>query len=406
MSHAAAYIPKSDALLPEGHPWASLPTKGGVLAGIGVAALAGMLVTGAANSATFAHAWLVAYVYFLSIALGCLYFVLFHNGTQGGWGIVVRRLAENGAATLPVFALLFVPIWLGRHELYSWTHPGHIADEPRLFFKRLWLDETFWTVRALVCFAVWTAIALGLRSLSVKQDDAPNLDVALRMRRFSAPALMPLAITTTIAAVDWLMSLEPHWYSTMFGVYVFSGCLVGGFAFLCVVPIALQRGGALKGIVNAEHYHDLGKLLFAFMVFWAYIGFSQFFLIWYGNIPEETLFFRHRFESQTWLAVSLALAIGHFGVPFFFLMSRTTKRNPKTLAVGALWMLAMHWIDVYWLVMPNLHGASATGIMMSVAALAAVGGVFLAAFGQLLRTGAMVPIGDPRLPESLGFENM
>jgi hypothetical protein len=201
------------------------------------------------------------------------------------------------------------------------------------------------------------------------------------------------------------MSLDPHWYSTIFGVYSFSRSLLAGFALLALAAVMLRRSGLLPSMVTAEHLHDLGKLLFAFTAFWAYIAFSQYFLIWYGNIPEETAWFHERLSGR-WEWVSVLLAVGHFALPFLFLLSRRTKRNPLTLAAAATWLLLMHLVDVYWLVLPSLHGVSRQPALADAGALLAVGGAWLAVLGSLLRRKPLVPVGDPRLAESLAFENV
>jgi hypothetical protein len=396
----AAAIPREEALLPAHHPWARLPGVGLAVAGLGLLLA---YVYGRPHPESLLASWLVAFVFFLTIALGCLYFILIHTAMQGAWGVAIRRLAENAAATIPVFALLFLPIALGLPHLYSWSHP-EAAGDALLEWKRPYLNQGFFLLRAAFYFVVWSAIALWFARLSRRQDTAPDPALARRLRRWSGPAILPLAFTHTFAAFDWVMSLDPHWYSTIFGVYSFSGALVGGFAFLALAAVALRRAGLLAGVVSVEHLHDLGKLLFTFTVFWAYIGFSQFFLIWYGNLPEETVFYKHRFEGG-WLAASVLLAVGHFAVPFFFLLPRGIKRRPATLTLAALWMLLMHLLDIYWLVVPSLHGEAGSGIL-DVAALLAVGGAFLATFGWRLRRHPLVPVGDPRLPESLAFENV
>jgi hypothetical protein len=399
VSHDAPVIPREEALLPAHHSWARLPLAGAGLAVVGGVALA--LV--ARDPQQAAAAWLVAYFFFLSIALGCLYFVLIHTAMQGGWGVAVRRVAEDAAATLPLFALLFVPLALGAQYLYPWLK-AQAAGDALLQWKAPYLNAGFFYLRAAFYFIVWSGIALWFLRLSRRQDDQPDPALAARLRRASGPLLIPLALTHTFAAIDWLMSLEPHWYSTIFGVYAFSGGLVAAFAFLALVVVAMRRAGLLPGVIGAEHFHDLGKLLFAFTVFWAYIGFSQFFLIWYGNIPEETIYFRHRLEGS-WLGVSVLLALGHFALPFFFLLPRATKRNPVALAAAAAWMLLMHLVDVYWMVAPQVSGPGISGLVL-LAALAAAGGAFLAAFGWLLKRSPLLPVGDPRLAESLAFENV
>jgi hypothetical protein len=387
--------------IPAGHPFTKLPAIGFGLAIVGAFALA---LFGAGDPGRFFAAWLVAFTFFLSIALGCLYFVLIHTAMAGSWGIVVRRIAENAAATIPLFALLFLPIVFGMHSLYHWTHADAVAHDHLLQVKQPYLNEAFFYTRAALYFVVWSAIALWYRRLSRRQDTDRDPALTQRLRRYSGALLVPLAVTHTFAAFDWLMSLAPHWYSTIFGVYAFAGGLVAGFALMALAAVALQRGGLVPGITT-EHFHDLGKLLFAFTVFWAYIAFSQFFLIWYGNIPEETIFYKVRLASG-FEALTILLALGHFVVPFFFLMPRTTKRNAATLVAAALWLLAMHWVDVYWLVVPSIEGLSARPGIVDFAAMLAAGGAFLGAFGLLLVRSPLVPHGDPRLPESLAFENV
>jgi len=387
--------------IPAGHPWTKLPALG-----IGLAVTGGVLLVafGRLSGERLLAAWLVAFVYFLTIALGCLFFVLIHTAMAGSWGIVVRRVAENAAATVPLFAVLFVPVALGLRSLYHWSDPQALAHDALLRWKQPYLNPPFFLARAAFYLLVWTGIALWARGLSRLQDKAADPVAAARLRRYSGALLIPLSLTVTFAAFDWVMSLAPHWYSTIFGVYAFAGGFVAGIALLALVAVGLRGSGLVPGL-SAEHLHDLGKLLFAFTVFWAYIAFSQFFLIWYGNIPEETIFFRVRLVGGFKL-ITIALAVGHFGVPFFFLMPRAIKRNAATLVGAALWLLAMHFVDVYWLVIPSIQGLGARPGLVDIAALMAVGGVFLAGFGWLLVKSPLVPAFDPRLSESLAFENV
>ncbi len=394
-------LPKEQALIPPGHSWGHLSALG---FGLGAVGLAAALLLSRSAPERFYLSWLVAFAYFLTIALGCLYFILIHAAMQGGWGIVVRRLAENAAATIPLFAVLFLPLVLGMQALFPWSRPGAAAADHLIQWKAPYLNAGFFYARSALYFLVWSAIAWWFVRLSYRQDDTRDDAIAVRLRRYSGALLIPLGLTHTFAAVDWMMSLDPHWYSTIFGVYSFSGSLVAGFAFVAAVVTAMRWAGLLSEAITEEHLHDLGKLIFAFTVFWAYIAFSQYFLIWYGNLPEETSWFKHRLEGG-WLAVSVALAIGHFAIPFFFLMPRSMKRNPATLFAGAVWMLLMHLLDVYWMVAPAIDQHAPHFGLVDVAALVAVGGIFLGAFGWLLRRHALVPIGDPRLAESLSFEN-
>jgi hypothetical protein len=389
------------AALPPGHPWNRLPLIGAVCAVLGAAACA---ILGAANPKQFFFSWLVSFLFFLSLALGALFFVLIQYATSGGWGIVLRRIGEITFATLPVMAALFLPVVLGLRDLYSWSAPGAAAHDALLRWKAPYLNVPFFLVRAALYFGIWSFIALLYYLGSRRQDATGAAGLSARLRRLAGPAIIVLALTQTFASIDWIASLTPHWYSTIFGVYFFSGAFVGFIALLSVVAVAMRRAGLLDTVITAEHLHDIGKLLFAFIAFWAYIAFSQFFLVWYGNLPEETIWYKARIEGS-WLQVSVLLMAGHFVVPFFYLMGRTVKRTGATLAVGGVWLLAMHFMDLYWQVMPTLHPGGVRPSALDLAALVAVGGCFLAASSWLMRRQALVPLRDPRLAESLAFEN-
>jgi hypothetical protein len=389
------------ATIPAGHAWTRLPAIGGVLAVLGAAACA---ILGVANPKQFFFSWLVAYLFFLSLALGALFFVLIQYAVQGSWGIVVRRVGETVFATIPLLAVLFLPLLFGLDELYTWAVPGASERDALLEWKSPFLNVPFFLIRALIYFTCWSGIALLYYRLSRGQDATGDPAVSARLRRLAGPSLIVLALTTTFASFDWIMSLTPHWFSTMFGVYFFAGAFVGFIALLSVAAAAMRQPGLLDTAISAEHLHDIGKFLFAFTAFWAYIAFSQFFLIWYANIPEETIWYKARLEGS-WQAVSILLLVGHFVAPFFYLMGRAVKRRGATLAAGGAWLLAMHFVDLYWLVMPTLHPAGLRPALLDVAAFVAIGGCFVAATGWLLGRQALVPLGDPRLPESLAFEN-
>jgi len=262
----------------------------------------------------------------------------------------------------------------------------------------------FFLIRAAVYFATWSFIALVYYRGSRSQDATGDPGVSARLRRFAGPAIIVLAVTQTLASIDWIMSLTPHWYSTIFGVYFFAGSFVGFIALLSVVAVAMRRARLLEAVISPEHLHDIGKFLFAFTAFWAYIAFSQFFLMWYANLPEETIWYKARLEGS-WMTVTLVLVAGHFVAPFFYLMGRSVKRKGATLAIGGAWLLAMHFVDLYWQVMPTLHPEGLRPSALDVAALATIGGCFVAAASWLMRRQALVPLRDPRLPESLAFEN-
>ena len=389
------------ATIPQGHSWNRLPAIGAVAAAVGVV---GCAILGPGNPKQFLFSWLVAFLFFLTLALGGLFFVLIQYAAQGGWGIVLRRVGETTFATIPVMAVLSLPVFLGLHDLYSWS--AHGADQdPFLRWKAPYLNVPFFVIRGVLFFAIWSFMAILYYRGSRSQDSTGDPAVTARLRRLAGPGIIVLALTQTFASFDWIMSLAPRWYSTMFGVYFFAGSFVGFIALLSVVSVAMRRAGLLDTVISTEHLHDVGKLLFAFTAFWGYIAFSQFLLIWYANLPEETIFYKARLEGS-WRTLSLFLMAGHFVIPFFYLMGRAVKRNGLTLAVGGVWLLAMHFVDLYWQIMPTLHPQGIRPSVLDVAAFLAVGGCFVAAAGWLLRRQALVPLGDPRLAESLAFENV
>jgi hypothetical protein len=389
------------ATIPPGHPWNRVPVIGAVGALLGAVACA---ILGAANPKQFFFSWLVSFLFFLSLTLGALFFVLIQYAAQGGWGIVVRRIGETIFAMLPVMAALFLPLLFGLHDLFEWSHADAAEHDALLRWKAPYLNVPFFLIRAALYFGIWSFIALLYYRGSSGQDVTGDPGVSARLRRFAGPAIIVLALTQTFASIDWIMSLTPHWYSTMFGVYFFAGSFVGFIALLSVVAVAMRGAGLLDTVINQGHLHDIGKFLFAFTAFWAYIGFSQFFLMWYANLPEETTWYKVRIEGS-WLWVSLFLMAGHFGVPFFYLMGRDVKRRGSTLAVGGAWLLAMHFLDLYWQVMPTLHPEGLSPSPLDVAAFVTIGGCFVAAASWLMRRQALVPLRDPRLAESLALEN-
>lgn len=389
------------ATIPPGHPWNRIPAIGAAVAVLGIA---GCAILGPSNPKQFFFSWLVSFLFFLSLAIGGLFFVLIQYASQGSWGIVVRRIGETIFATLPVLAVLFVPVLFGLRDLYPWSVPGAADHDLLLQWKSPFLNVPFFLIRAAIYFVCWSIIALGYYGASRGQDANGDPAVSARLRKFAGPALIVMALTSTFASIDWIVTLTPRWYSTMFGVYFWSGSFIGFIALMSVLVPAMRRSGLLDTVITAEHLHDIGKFLFAFMCFWAYIAFSQFLLIWYGNLPEEAVWYQARITAS-WKMVSVLLMVGHFGVPFLYLMGRTVKRHAATLALGGAWLLFMHFVDLYWQVMPTLHPEGVRVTALDIAAFAAVGGCFVAAVGWLMRRQALVPLRDPRLAESLAFEN-
>ena len=363
--------------------------------------LAGMLEHGADH---LLETYLVSFAFFLSISLGGLFFVLLQHCTRAGWSVVVRRVAEAVAANVWLMAVLAIPVVLGMDHLYHWTDTAAAAHDPLLAGKIVFLNPTFFVIRLVVYFLLWGLMASFLHRTSVAQDASGDPALTLRMERLSAPGMVVFALSLNFAAFDLLMSLDPHWFSTIFGVYYFAASVV---AFLAVMPkilYAMQLKGILPNAVTVEHYHDFGKLLFGFVVFWAYIAFSQYMLIWYGNIPEETMWFLKR-QTGDWAVVSLLLIFGHFVLPFLLLVSRAIKRRPVLLAVTGAYVAITCWIDIYWLVIPEFSPAVARFGLLDVLCFLGMSGVFSAAVILRLGRHSVIAEKDPRLEESLAFEN-
>lgn len=356
------------------------------------------------DSRQFFHSYLVAFTFWTSVGLGALFFTMLHHLVNASWSVVLRRLIENVMIALPVMFLFFLPLAFGLGSLYEWSHADKVATDHALHAKAGFLNTGFFLTRTLIYFLIWSALAFALYRLTLKQDRGHSEELALNLKKVSAPGIILFAVTLTFAAWDWLMSLDAHWYSTIFGAYYFAGSALAAMAVVTLIAIFLRRQQVLSGQITLEHYHDLAKLLFAFTVFWAYMAFSQYFLIWYANIPEETIWYQHRWEGS-WKAVTLLLIIGHFAVPFLVLISRAAKRSTFILAIVGAWMLLMHWVDLYWLVMPVLHQHGFAPSWMDLTTMIGIGGIFLALIWRRMYAHPLVPIGDPKLAASMDFIN-
>ena len=408
--HDAGGLPAHEEIhIGEKSGWRKLPLVFGV---IGLAGLGLGFATKGEHGADFYFAYLVSLMFWLALGLGGLFFVIIQHGTRAGWSIVVRRLAENAMMTLPALAVLAIPVvFLGAHDLFHWTHVDdpEVANDVMLQAKAGYLNEGSFRVRAIIYMVVWSGLALMYWGWSTKQDKARDPIPLTHKMRWAAPlSIMAFALSLTFGAFDWLMSLDPHWFSTIFGVYYFAGCVSFIHAFLALVVILLHRSGYLRGVVTPEHFHDLGKMMFAFTVFWAYIAFSQYMLIWYASIPEETHWFSYRGQGS-FLTLSLVLVFARFVLPFLGLMSRRIKRNPKTLMFWAIWVMAAEFIDMYWLVQPvHANEKQAFDIhfgITDIATFVGIGGLVLAVFTWATCKNALIPTKDPRLLESINHEN-
>ncbi|MBX3410350.1 MAG: hypothetical protein KF859_10740 [Phycisphaeraceae bacterium] len=360
----------------------------------------------------------------LAMSLGALFFVLVFHLTQAGWVAAFRRQAENVMAFLPfayamVLPTLIIEIATGG-KLFKWLSKaatGEYVLEHKSFFFFGGAEigtghvpfPTFFVVRALVYGAVWTLLSRRLLSLSLLQDSGQDPAAFAKARFTSAWGMLLFALTTAFAAFDWLMSLDYVFFSTMWGIYYFSGAAFSSAALIVLILAALRGAGKLQGAVTHEHFHDLGKLMFSFTVFWGYIAFSQYFLIWYSNIPEETAFFKYR--SEHWKGLGILLMVGHFVVPFLIVLFRGVKRNYRLLAVMALWAILMQVVDIYWIVRPIVYAGNdqaPTGAMVWITDILGVAGPLAIFFGYLITTipkGPLLGVGDPFLRESLEHKN-
>jgi len=414
---------------------------------VGLLVGAGFGLTGDAHAKQhFWFAWLVAFAYVLTIGMGTLFFSMIQHLVNAHWSVTVRRLAEITMANLPAICLLglplLVPLLDGHGTLWKWAGGGHhgeeaahgaevpggesgaaaeavepaaqadplgvqLAEEEHHEFvehKRPFLNSGFFIARLIGYFLIWALMARFFFRGSVAQDSASDAAPTLRMKKWSAPAIIVFALTLSFAAFDLLMSLDETWFSTIFGVYIFAGSFVACFAWLVVCAKFLQSRGVMKNAVTREHYHDLGKFMFAFVFFWGYIAFSQFMLIWYANIPEETHWYANRI-TPAWINWSWLLLIGHFLIPFPGLLSRHVKRRTGVLLFWAIYMLVMHWVDLYWIVMPNLDPQHVNFGVVDVALTLGMVGILVFLTARRASGQALLPVNDPLLPQSLGFKN-
>lgn len=383
-----------------------------ILRSVGFAGLVGAAVLGYTAGdgyAKFSFAYLVAFMFFLTIHLGALFFVAVNHLTGTRWNIVVRRLAELLAANFPWLFVLFlpilIPVLMGNHSLYEWLDPVKRETDHLIHSKAAYLNANFFAIRAVLYFAVWILLARFYFNNSRAQDLTGDPLLTKKMRGRSAPALILFALTTTFAAFDWVMSLEPHWFSTIFGVYIFAGACLSFFGTITLITLFMQERGRLVDVVSKEHYHDLGKWIFAYTFFWGYVAFSQYMLIWYADLPEETFWFKMR-QEQPWSSVSLVLLIAHFVVPFGGIMSRQMKRNKATLGFWAAYALLVHFVDLYWLIKPTMYKNELGFSMLDVASLVGIGGILAAAFVARARGGLIAAIRDPYWNDSLKFKNI
>lgn len=417
--HGTVHIPQRDQVIARD---LAKPAGMGLIVGlIGIGATLGLGFGHGDHMSHFGHSMLVATMYFLSICIGALFFTLLQHLTSAGWSVVVRRVAESITGALmflfPIVVLLIgVPAFMKNGYIYDWANEQWVEDAQKelILAKQGYLNGKFLLVRILLYFAVWIGIARYFVGQSRAQDDDQDPKRTLAMQAKSGFCVILFAGATTFAAFDFLMSLNAEWFSTMYGVYFFAGCFWSSLATLALATMWLEKRGQLKGVVTSEHYQDIGKLMFAFTFFWSYVAFSQFMLYWYADIPEETHWFHYRMWGD-WTKWSVLLLVGHFAIPMLGLLSKHVKRNRKVFAFWSIYVLTFHFVDLYWNVMPELTNGipggdpAHSGIplhLMDLTAMIGVGGIFLFGFLKSLDGKPALAIGDPRLPESLAFQNI
>lgn len=451
-SPAAATADASKYRIPAGSVWSKMWMVAAMVGVVGV----GVSIVGAnINPERFAYSYLFGFLTAFTLMLGSMFFVLIQHLTGAGWSVTVRRTAEFFTAGAPAIVLLAIPIVVVlTPKLYPWweaTHESHVAHAqdhadhaehdahaaPRharvehapsaahggghgdhtpehqfhadtLAKKTAYLNHNFFYIRAILYGLFWIWLSQFLFSTSTKQDSTKDRKLTAKLQSLSPVATIGFALSLTFAGFDWVMSMEPNWFSTMFGVHIFASSAVTIFSLIIVMTLSFKKAGYIGNEVNVEHYHDLGKLQFGFLVFWAYISFCEFFLIWYAGIPEETVFYHRRWDYSNWRLLSQGLIAFHFIFPFYLIMSRNVKRNLSMLGFGASWILMIHIAEMYWIVMPyyaEFQDIDLSMVWLDIAALFGVVGIYLAVVFRRMLNHSLIPVGDPRLKRALEFVN-
>jgi hypothetical protein len=374
-----------------------------LLALIGVIGL-GLSVVGAfVSPQQFSFSWLFGFAFYFTILAGCFFWIIVHHVVDAEWSVVVRRQLENLAMLLSVMAVFFIPVLIFRHQVYEWMNipvgQNHLLDT-----KRAYLNWNFFLARSIFYFVFFIFAAFLFRRFSIAQDRDGNPRYTLSMRRLGFVALPLFGLSLTFAAYDWLLGVDYKWFSTMWGVYIFAGAAGSSMSLLVLVITGLRKAGYLKETITTEHYHIMGKWMLAFTIFWAYIGFSQYMLIWYANIPEETEYFIRR-NTESWNSLTLFLVIGRFFIPFVILLVRGPKKKPNRLCLIAAWIIFMQAIDLYIVVLPALHGAGVRLSIWDFMPLLGMGGTLAFFYLWIARKSSTFPNRDPRLLESLHIVN-
>ncbi|MGN6182632.1 MAG: hypothetical protein ACTHQM_03145 [Thermoanaerobaculia bacterium] len=367
---------------------------------IGIIGIIGSIAGFVMNQPEFFKAWLPAYIFWFLIAAGALGVLCLQYTTGGEWGVLIRRPLGAAARTLPLFLLFGIPVVLGLSQIYEWANHDIVAHDELLQKKQLWLNPTAWVIRAIVYFVIWALWAWRLRQLSVAfaKDRSPYTE--LSRRKWAASGLLMIVFTLTFTSVDWVMSLEPKWYSSMFGIAFTVGAGLSAFAFVTFFLTTISNTQAMTDILKPNHFRDLGNLMLAFTMLWAYTNFSQFLLIWYGNIKEETPYYLKRMHGG-WGVMATILVVFHFFLPFFMLLMRAIKDRPKTIGIVTLIILVMRFMDVYWLIGPAFWPEHFYISWITLFAFLGIGGLWLWAFIGQLKGQTIIPIHETWVEEAI-----
>jgi hypothetical protein len=366
---------------------------------VGVVFTVLLVIGGFIDRQQFFHAYLVGFILWIGITLGSLALLMLQHLTGGAWGLVIRRVLEASTRTLPLMVILFLPIVFGLKQIYPWTNPSFM-DTPALQQKAKYLNPSFFMIRAAIYFVLWSLLALLLNWLSLKQDRTADKTIRKRFQMVSGPGLGLLIISITFASVDWVMSLEPKWTSTIFGLIFVASWSLSALAFTIVVMSWLRKRDPMNRVAQTPHFHDWGNLLMALVMLWMYFAFSQYLIIWSGNMPEETVWYVAR-THDGWGVIAIAIVILQFVFPFMTLLSRAAKKSSERLASLAVLILVMRFVDAVWLIEPAFNPERFHVSWMDAAAPLAIGGLWVATFAWQLQKRALVPINDPQLEQAL-----
>jgi len=352
------------------------------------------------NPEQFYRSYLVGFLFWNGVTLGCMAIMFLHQLSGGAWGIVIRRILEAASRMFPVTLVLFLPLIFGIHSLYIWSRPEAVAADHVLQFKAAYLNVPFFLGRAALYFAIWLTLSYIFNKWSLAQDRTQAEPWLTRLQILSGPGLLLYGATVTFSSIDWVMSLEPKWYSTIYGILFIGGQGVSALAFVICVIVMISARPPMSDVITDKHLRDLGTLLFAFIMLWAYFAFSQFLLIWAGNLPSEIPWYLKRMQGG-WMWVGLCLILFHFALPFLLLLSREFKRNPRWMGMVAGWVIVMRIVDLFWLSAPANASGGLNVHWLDIVAPVGVGGIWVAAFFWQLKQRPLLPIHDPELEEAL-----